>query len=164
MQAFYASKLIKHGFWAMIVALVGGFLLAFSMIGGVSLSPVPIMFEFELPGTARGWRILHLGMLMNGIMAIVIGVAMNQFYLPTVKAFRVYAGSAIAVWGNFCFYLFGMFAANHGLTVEANRLGEGGLAAAAAYFPAILGAVTLMYACAIMAKAEPKGSSVAETE
>lgn len=156
MQSHYSNLLVKHGVAAMLVALVSGFLLIFSMIGGLSLSPVPILIEFDLPGTTKGWRIIHLGMLMNGMMAMIIGIVMRFLYLPDRKAFWVSVGTVIAVWGNFMFYIFGMFAPNHGLTVEGNRLGGASIAGALAFFPAVLGAITLTYALLLMFFAEPE--------
>ncbi|RZO84203.1 MAG: hypothetical protein EVA65_11390 [Oceanococcus sp.] len=155
MQTHYSNLLIKNGVAAMLVALVAGFLLIFSMIGGLSLSPVPVLFEFDMPGTTEGWRIVHLGMLLNGIMAIVLGVAMRAYVLSDGHARGIQWGTSIAVWGNFCFYIFGMFAPNHGVTLEANRLGEASFAGALAFFPALLGAVTLIYALCVLFRAEP---------
>ena len=50
---------------------------------------------------------------------------------------------------------FGMFAPNRGLTLESNVLGEASLAGALAFFPALIGAVTLFYAVISMLRAEP---------
>ncbi len=155
MQSYYANLLTKHGLAAMLIGLFGGFLLIFSMIGGMSISPIPVLISFELPGTTQGWRVLHLGTLLNGMMAILLAGAMRRFLLDDGRSFRIFAGTAIAVWGNFCFYLFGMFAPNHGVTLEGNRLGDASLAGALAFFPALLGAVTLIYAVTVLLRAEP---------
>ena len=154
MQSYYSNKLIRQGFFGILVSLVSGFILIFSMIGGASLSPIPLLIEFDVPGTAAGWRGVHIGMMMNGIMAISFGAAMRAFYLNDTQAFRVFLGTVIAVWGNFMFYLFGMFAPNHGLTLEANAMGEASLAGAFAFFPALVGAITLFYAVISMLRAE----------
>ena len=108
MRAFYSNRLIKHGLTAMLVGLLGGFLLAFSMVGGASISPIPVFFQFELPGPSSGWRILHVGTLMNGIMALAI---------------------------------------------------EASLAGALAYIPAILAAVTSIWATAVLLLSEPEYES-----
>ena len=159
MQSHYAHKLLKHGVAAMLVGLFSGFLLIFSMIGGMSLSPIPVLIPFELPGTTEGWRIIHLGMLLNGMMAILLSVAMRALYMPDKKAFWVSVGITIAIWGNFMFYVFGMFAPNHGVTLEANRLGEASIAGALAFVPAVIGAVTSIYALILMLLSEPAEDS-----
>lgn len=155
MQRHYSSKLIRHGLASILLSLVAGFILIFAMLGGASLSPIPILIEFDVPGTIKGWRGVHIGMLMNGIMAVTLGCAMRAVYLNEVQSFRVFAGTIMAVWGNSMFYIFGMFAPNHGLTLEANALGEASFAGALAFFPALIGAITLFYAVSCMLKAEP---------
>jgi len=153
MSSLHSQRLIKNGLAAMITALLAGFMLIFSMIKGISLSPSPIFFELAIPGTPAGWRTVHLGMMLNGLMALLLGVSMRQLYLTNRDAARVSWGSVIAIWGNFCFYLFGMFAPNHGLTMGANSMGPANLAGAVAFLPALLGAITLLYALVIMVRA-----------
>ena len=140
----------------MIVALLGGFMLTFSMLGGISLSPLPFFFGMEFPGTVQGWRVVHLGMLMNGMMAILLGAVMRYLAVSGQQASRVSWGVIIAVWGNFCFYLFSMFGYNHGLSLGSNRLGEGNWAGAMAFVPALIGAVTLLVALFILIRAKPR--------
>lgn len=150
-----SNLLIKNGLAAMFVALVGGFMLTFSMLGGISLSPLPVFFGVELPGTVAGWRAVHLGMLMNGIMAIALGLALRRLLVTERGEQIVVWGTLVAVWGNFCFYLFSMFGQNHGLSLGTNRLGEGNWAGALAFLPALVGAVTLMTAIVLLLRAEP---------
>lgn len=157
MDSIYASKLMKQGFLAVLVSLAGGFMLTFYLLGGLSLSPLPVLLELNLPGSAKGWRIVHTGMMMNGLLALAIALAMQRVCLAERAARRVYWGTVIAVWGNFCFYLFGMFAPNRGLSMLGNRLGEASLAGGLAFVPALVGALTLMYACVIMYRALPGG-------
>lgn len=159
MKNHYSNLLVKNGLAAMFVALAAGFFLVFSMIGGMSLSPIPVLIEFDLPGTTQGWRAVHVGTLLNGIMAIALGACMRLYALSDGQARRVMWGSTIAVWGNFGFYLFGMFAPNHGVTLEANRLGEASIAGGLAFLPALLGAITLMYAVCVLLRADPASST-----
>jgi hypothetical protein len=150
-----AWLLIRHGLAALLVALIAGFGLVFVLIGGVSLSPIPVFFAWAIPGTMAGWRILHLGMLTNGIMAIALGLVLNKVILSAPRARFVAWGTITAVWGNFAFYLFGMFAANRGLTFGANAQGPASVAGALAFVPAIIGAITLMAAVCVLLGAKP---------
>lgn len=154
-----SETLVRHGLAAMLVALFAGFMLTYKMIGGITLPPLPLFFEYELPGTTTGWRAVHLGMLMNGMMAVVLGLAVRHFVLAEVTAQRVGWAVVIAVWGNFCFYLFAMFSTNHGLTLGDNRLGAGNWAGVAAFLPAVVGAVTLIYAVAVLLRAPMRKAS-----
>jgi hypothetical protein len=81
---------------------------------------------------------------------------MRYLDVSATQASKVAWGVIIAVWGNFCFYLFSMFGYNHGLTLGSNRLGEGNWAGAMAFVPAIIGAVTLLVALLILLRAKPK--------
>jgi len=159
MTSITSAALIKHGLAALLVALIGGFMLTFEMLGGISFSPMPVFIEYDLPGTAAGWRAVHLGMLMNGMMAIVLGMVVRLFVLADGSANTVRWCVLVAIWGNFCFYLFSMFGYNHGLSIGANRLGEGNWAGAAAFIPAIVGAVTLITAVIVLLRAPLKSAT-----
>ncbi len=156
MQNHYSTRTMKHGLCLMVIGLITGFFLIFSMLGGASLNPIPGFIAFDFPGTEKGWRVVHVGALMNGIMALSIGAAMRFFFLSDVKARWVSLGTLVAIWGNLCFYLFGMFAPNHGLTLQDNRLGEASIAGALAFAPALLGALTLIWALLVVLRAEPR--------
>ena len=159
MTSITSAALIRHGLAALLVALIGGFMLTFKMLGGISFSPLPLFIEYDLPGTVGGWRAVHLGMLMNGLMAIVLGMVVRLFVLADGSASTVRWCVLIAVWGNFCFYLFSMFGHNHGLSIGANRLGEGNWAGAAAFIPALVGAVTLITAVIVLLRAPLKSAA-----
>ncbi|MCF4167005.1 hypothetical protein L2U69_15235 [Zavarzinia compransoris] len=150
MNADSCSMLFKHGLLAVLVALISGFFLIFTMIGEISFSPLPFGIPIEMPGTAAGWRTVHLGMMLNGFMALLFGAVLRHLEFDGNAPKRVAWFTVIAVWGNFCFYLFGMFAPNHGVTMGGNRLGEGNLAGALAFLPALVGAVTLIVAVVVM--------------
>ena len=108
-----------------------------------------------MPGTAQGWRMVHLGTMMNGLMGVLIGLAMRRFALTDRGAATVAWGTILAIWGNFSFYVFGMFAPNHGVTLQANRLGEANWAGILAFVPAFAGAITLLVALVVLLSAKP---------
>ncbi len=154
-----SESLIKNGLAGLLLALIGGFMLTFKMLGGISFSPVPLFIDYDLPGTVAGWRAVHLGMLLNGMMAIVLGMVVRLFVLDDSQSSIVRWGVLIALWGNFCFYLFSMFGYNHGLTLGGNRLGEGNWAGAAAFVPAVVGAVTLIAVVIVLLRSPIKSPS-----
>jgi len=155
----HSQILLKNGLAALLVALLCGFGLVFAMIQAISLSPLPIFLDVKIPGTAEGWRMVHLGMLMNGLMAIVMGLSLKHFQLARRPSAIVTYGTTVAVWGNFMFYLFGMFAPNHGLTLQDNSLGAANLAGVLAFVPAFIGALTLIGAVIVLLKAKPASQS-----
>lgn len=143
----------------MLIGMAGGFGMIFAMIGGISLSPIPVFFGLEIPGSIQGWRMVHTGMLMNGMMAILLGLVLRFYAVSNLSASVLGWGTIVAVWGNFCFYLFSMFAPNHGVTVHSNRLGDVNLPALFAFFPAFIGIFTLAAALIVVLRATPMDAS-----
>jgi hypothetical protein len=159
MKHHTSNRLIKNGAVAMLIGMAGGFGLIFAMIGGISLSPIPVFFELEILGSIQGWRMLHTGMLMNGMMAILLGLVLRFYVVSNLGVSVLGLGTITAIWGNFCFYLFGMFAPNHGVTTHANRLGDVNLPALLAFFPAFVGIFTLVAALIVVLCATPMDGS-----
>lgn len=145
----------QNGLAAIFVGLIGGFVLVSALIGGVSASPLPLFIPFRVAGTAHGWLAFHLGMLMNGMMALVLERILATRAPSAAKSAAICWGIIIAVWGNGAFYLFSMFAPNRGLTSDANAFGPASLPGHLAYFPAIAGAIGLMLATALLLLAPP---------
>ena len=140
----------QNGLAAIFVGLVGGFVLVASLIGGISASPLPLFLSLRVPGTSSGWLGFHLGMLMNGMMALVLERTLNTRAVSRLKSTTICWGVIVAVWGNGAFYLFAMFAPNRGLTSDANVFGPASLFGYLSYFPAIVGAIALMLATLLL--------------
>ncbi|MHA7834611.1 MAG: hypothetical protein ACX94A_09050, partial [Algiphilus sp.] len=88
--------------------------------------------------------------------AIALAAALKAMVLSSGRAAVVSWGVIIAVWGNAMFYLFGMFAENHGLSLHDSPLGAASLAGALAFVPAIIGAVTLFAALLLLLGAKAR--------
>ena len=140
----------QNGLLAIFIGLVGGFVLVASLIGGISASPLPLFVALRVPGTSSGWLSFHLGMLMNGMMALVLERTLNTRAVSASKSAAISWGVIVAVWGNAAFYLFSMFAPNRGLTSDTNVFGPPSLFGHLAYFPAIAGALGLMLATLLL--------------
>jgi hypothetical protein len=148
----------QNGLLAIFVGLVGGFVLVASLIGGISASPLPIFLSIKVPGSSSGWLSFHLGMLMNGMMALLLERILNSRSVSHLKSSAICWGVIIAVWGNCAFYLFTMFAPNRGLTSDANTFGAASLSGYLAYFPALAGAIGLMLATILLLLSPPMPS------
>ena len=159
MREEHTRRLIKNGLAVMIVSLLAGFILAFSMIGAISFSPLPIFIKAQIPGSPQGWHAVHVGAMMNGLMAVLIGVIARWFALSDRGAAVVSWGTIVAIWANVCFYVFGMFAPNHGLSLQSNGLGHANLAGAIAFLPAFIGALTLFAALIVLLLAKPSSTA-----
>lgn len=156
-----ARLLQQHGLAAMLVGLLGGFVLVASLLGGVSASPLPFFVAVKVPGSAHGWLGFHLGMLMNGLMALVLGQVLRGRATSATRGLIISGAVIIAVWGNCAFYLFAMFAPNRGLTADANVFGPPSLWGYLAFFPALVGAVGLI-AAVVLLLISPSAASQSE--
>ncbi len=127
------SKLvIANGMVVLLIGLIAGVMLVFSMLGGVGLWPLPVL-EVEVPGTTRGWSAAHGGGILNGVMLAALAVLMTRLELTGKSAFWVGWGLIITGWANTIFYWAGNFSANRGLSVTATPYGQGDLAGAVAF-------------------------------
>ena len=142
--------LAKNGLAVMIVGLLGGFAWTFALIEEVSLSPIPVVFADSFPGDPANWRAVHIGCLMNGIMALAVAGVMPRFSLPTPAKARVTYSVIFAIWANTIFYFANLSAPNRSLSLGDNALGEASVAGAVGYTTAVIGAVVLIYALSVM--------------
>lgn len=157
MLTAHQRTLLRHGLIIILIGLVGGFCLLFSVLGNISFSPLPFNIDYQLPGTPAQWRAVHVGNIMNGIMAIIFALLMGHLYLSDkAKRFVTY-GLVATIWGNALFYIFGIFTPNKGLSLGDNNVGEANWAAIIAFLPAFIVAFVLMLIIIILLKAVPKG-------
>lgn len=152
----YQRLMVLHGLIICFIGLAGGFFLVFSILGGISLSPLPIILDYQVPGTPAQWRAVHVGNIMNGLMAVIFALLMAKLNLSNGQKKFISYGTVGTVWGNALFYVFGIFTPNRGLSLGDNVVGEANWAAALAFLPAILFAFVLMVIVVIMIQALPK--------
>ncbi|MEL6862189.1 MAG: hypothetical protein AAGL11_10140 [Pseudomonadota bacterium] len=155
----YQRLMIMNGLIICLLGLIGGFFLLFSVIGGISLSPLPIFIDHQIPGTSAQWRAVHVGNIMNGLMAIVFALLMVKLDLSEGGKKLVSYGTVATVWGNASFYIFGIFSPNKGLSLGDNPVGDGNWAGVIAFAPAFIVAFVLMIIVVTMVRAIPKASA-----
>lgn len=152
------TDLARHGLMIVLIGLLAGFCWTFALLGEVALSPIPIVFADSFPGAANDWRIMHLGCLLNGIMALAISAVLPKFEVSVRAQQRVVICVALAIWGNTVFYSANLFAPNRSLSFGDNALGEASIAGGIGYFTALIGAAALIYAVVVLILSKPKGS------
>ena len=64
---------IANGMAVLFIGLIAGIMLVFSLLGVVTLWPLPV-WDVQVPGTTRGWSAAHVGGILNGVM--IAGVAL----------------------------------------------------------------------------------------
>ena len=151
-----ALRLVVHGSAVLIIALIAGLMLTFSMAGGWIVWPF-LDIPADIIGSVRGWKAAHVGGLTNGIMLLVFAALIAKIPM-TAKARSLSSWCFVLTgWGNTSFYWAGNLAANRGVSFHGNAYGETSLAGKIAFLSGgsvmlltILGAFLVMsagYAC-----------------
>ncbi len=141
--------MMGNGALMIFASLVGGLGLWMFLLGGFELIPGYVL-EFQLPGSAEGWRRAHTGPVMNGLM--VIAVAFGLPLLNITERTAKILGWIIMLdgWSNVGFYFFGNFATNRGLAFGLSRLGPSDIFSFLALAPAYLFGVLAMGALLVI--------------
>lgn len=150
-------QVIGHGMLVLLVGLVAGVFLTFSLLGAVALWPFPT-WEVAIPGSTRGWVSAHVGGILNGVMMAALALLMGKLKLEGSRAWWVGWGLIVVGWSNTLFYWAANFSANRGLSPAASSLGEGGLWAALAYGGGVVGMVAAFVVVGILARAAFEGA------
>jgi hypothetical protein len=147
-----AALVIGHGMLVLLVGLVAGVMLIFSLLDAVTLWPLPA-WEVSLPGSTRGWQAAHVGGILNGVMIAGVALLMGRMGLAGSRASWVGWGMIVTGWGNTVFYWAGNLAANRGLSVSETPYGPGDLAGALAFFGGGIAMFFTFIAVIILARA-----------
>lgn len=146
-----ARRLAGNGALVIMAGLLAGFFLGFVAIGGFILDPLPSA-RFDFPGSERGWRAMHIGSLLNGVMALAVAGIIDRAVASARAKAWIANGLVFAVWANTVFYLFANFAANRGLSPWDNAAGPGNLAGLIAFTPAGVAAFLTLVVMALFAR------------
>ncbi len=146
-----ANKVIGHGMLVLLLGLIAGVMLIFSLLDAVTLWPLPA-WEVSVPGSTRGWQAAHVGGIVNGVMMAGVALLMVRLALTDSRALWVGRGMIIMGWGNSVFYWAGNLAANRGLSVAETPFGEGDIAGALAFLGGGVGMVFTFIAVIILAR------------
>lgn len=134
-------RMSGHGVLMIFSTLLFGVFYWMNLVGGFEIIPGYIV-EFNVPGTAEGWRKAHTGPALNGMMVIAVAFVLPMLKFTEAKAKILGYIIVLDGWGNVCFYFFGNFASNRALSFGDSRLGEGNiysvLGLAPAYFFGVL--------------------------
>lgn len=141
--------MMGNGALMIFSALVGGLGLWIFLLGGFELVPGYVL-DFQLPGSADGWKRAHTGPVMNGLMvtAIAFGLPLLNISERTARIL----GWIIMLdgWSNVGFYFFSNFSPNRGLAFGASRLGPADIFSFLALAPAYLFGVLAMGALLVI--------------
>lgn len=144
--------MIGHSAIVIFIALLAGWGLAMSLIGGFEIFPGNILF-FEIPGDSSAWARAHTGGLLNGLLVLAFAWVVSALDLAESKSFHIWWMIVGTAYANTIFYFAGILAPNRAITAGSNRLGEASLAGVIGFLPAAVFALVLMVAMVIIAGA-----------
>ena len=143
--------MIGNGLLVILAAMFAGFMLMFSLLGVMEVWPGQII-PLTVYGTDEGWVRAHSGGAMNGILVMVVGLALPSLRLtPLMQRLTAY-GFIFVAWSFTIFYWLGNAAGNRALTLGDNQLGEADLAGLIGFLPALPSVFIVVFLLAIAAK------------
>ena len=146
------KNMIGHSAVVIFIALLAGWGLAMSLIGGFEIFPGSIL-AFEIPGDSSAWARAHTGGLLNGLLVLAFAWVLSSLNLDERKSFHIWWMIVGTAYANTIFYWAGILAPNRAITAGSNRLGEASFAGIVGFLPAAVFALVLMVAMVIVARA-----------
>ena len=143
--------MLANGLLVLLAAMFAGFMLMFSLLGGFEIWPGQTL-QFSVYGTSEGWVRAHSGGTMNGLLVIVIALALPKLNLsPTMQRVAGY-GFIYVAWSFTLFYWLGNAAGNRALSIGDNALGESDAFGVIGFLPGLPSVVIVVVLLAIAAK------------
>ena len=147
----YQKRLTGHALILLIIGLLAGFMLAFSLIGGLEVLPT-LFIGIPTFGTTEGWVRAHSGGIMNGLMLIAFAFIMPHCGLAVERLQLFAKGIIFAGWANTIFYWTGNASGSRALSFTDNALGTSNMLGIIGYTLAVIAAFVTIYIAAQMAR------------
>ena len=147
----YQKRLTGHALILLIIGLLAGFMLAFSLIGGLEVVPT-LFVTIPTFGTTEGWVRAHSGGIMNGLMLIAFAFIMPHCGLAVERLQLFAKGIIFAGWANTVFYWTGNASGSRALSFSDNELGASNILGIIGYTLAVIAAFVTIYIAAQMAR------------
>ena len=143
--------MIGNGLLVILCAMLAGFMLMFQLIGGLEFWPGHIL-PLHIYGTSAGWVRAHSGGTMNGLLVIVIALALPKLNLSErLQKWTAY-GFIYVAWSFTVFYWLGNAAGNRGLTLGDSQLGKTDVISVLAFVPGLPSVIIVVVLLGIGAK------------
>jgi hypothetical protein len=128
--------MIGNGLLVILVSMLAGFMLMFNLLGGMEIWP-GVLLEIPTYGTAEGWVRAHSGGAMNGLLVVVVALALPKLNLSALQQKIVAWGFMYVAWSFTIFYWFGNAAGNRALSIGDNALGESDIFGIIGFLPGL---------------------------
>jgi len=143
--------MIGNGLIVVLVSMLSGFMLMFNLLGGMEIWPGKII-SVPMYGTSEGWVRAHTGGALNGVLIIVVALAMPKLRLSEFMQKFTAWGFIYIAWSFTIFYWLGNASSNRGLSVGASALGEPDTIGLIAFLPGLPSVVLVIFLLAVAAK------------
>ena len=143
--------MLINGFIVILVSMLAGFMLMFTLLGGLEVWPGNIV-AIPTYGTAEGWVRAHTGGAMNGLLVLAVGLSLPKMALSTgIQKLTAY-GFIYVAWSFTVFYWFGNAAGNRALTFGDNPLGQSDWYGVIGFLPALPSVIIVLIVLYFAAK------------
>ncbi len=142
--------MIGNGLLVVLASMLAGFMLMFALLGGLEVWPGSIV-AIPTYGTTEGWVRAHSGGAMNGLLLMVIALALPKLNLSAGLQRFVAYGFIYVAWSFTLFYWLGNAAGNRALTFGDNPLGESDIFGILGVLPGLPSVFLVVILLAIMA-------------
>ena len=90
--------LVGHGALVLLFAFVVGFGFLFFLIGDIRLWPIPVVIDFQMPGTYDAWRMAHMEGITNGFGLWLMAAVLPLLNFSAKTSRRLAIGMIITAW------------------------------------------------------------------
>jgi hypothetical protein len=143
--------MIGNGLLVILVAMLSGFMLMFTLLGGIEIWPGTII-EIPMYGSSDGWIRAHTGGVLNGLLVIVVALALPTLRLGAfMQKFTAYGFIYIA-WSFTVFYWLGNASGNRALSLGESPLGEPDAIGLIGFLPAVPSVFLVVILLAVAAR------------
>ncbi len=143
--------MIGNGLLVVLFAMLAGFMLMFTLLGGIEIWPGKIL-PIPMYGTAQGWVRAHTGGALNGMLVIVVALALPKLRLSNLMQRFMAYGFIYVAWSFTIFYWLGNASSNRGLSLGPSLLGQPDLIGLLAFLPGLPSVFLVLFLLAVAAK------------
>jgi hypothetical protein len=143
--------MMANGFLVLLVSMLAGFMLIFSLVGGFEIWPGKIL-DFSVYGSSEGWVRAHSGGVTNGLLVLAIAFALPHINVSKFQEKLLAYGFVYVAWSFTVFYWLGNASANRSLTFGDNQVGESSLVSVLGFLPGLPSVVLVVVLLIIAAK------------
>jgi hypothetical protein len=143
--------MLGNGLLVVLVSMFAGFMLMFLLLGGLEVWPGNIL-PIPVYGTTEGWVRAHTGGVTNGLLLIVVGLALPKLNLSLRMQKLTAYGFIYVAWSFTVFYWLGNAAGNRALTIGDNPLGESDIFGVIGFLPGLPSVIIVVILLVVAAR------------